>query len=76
MIQAEPYLVRRTDTALLAVPDRTDLWVEHVCRNHGTLDFRFDDGVCRPARPPNSWTGYYRSSSSMTTRRSNQSAAR
>ncbi|WP_433556098.1 AraC family transcriptional regulator [Pseudonocardia xinjiangensis] len=43
MIQAEPYLVRRTDTALLAVPDRTDLWVEHVCRNHGTLDFRFDD---------------------------------
>lgn len=43
MIEAEPYLVQRTDTALLPVPDRTDFWVEHVCRNHGTLRFHFDN---------------------------------
>lgn len=43
MIEGEPYLVQRTDTALLPRGERTDFWVEHVCRNHGTLSFHFDD---------------------------------
>lgn len=49
MTHAEPYLVQHSDTALLPVGDRTDFWVEHVCRNHGTLGFQFDD--------PNSFRG-------------------
>jgi AraC-like DNA-binding protein len=37
------YLVERTDTATGAGGDATDLWAEHVCRNHGALRFRFAD---------------------------------
>ncbi|MFI7664300.1 helix-turn-helix domain-containing protein [Nocardia sp. NPDC049526] len=38
---AKPYLVERVDTGMVAPGDSADLWAEHVCRNQGTLQFRF-----------------------------------
>ncbi|MEU2090422.1 AraC family transcriptional regulator [Nocardia beijingensis] len=39
---AEPYLVERVDTAAVAARESADFWAEHVCRNQGTLECRFD----------------------------------
>ena len=41
MSLAETYLVEETDTAALSAGEPTDFWAEHVCRNQGTLTFRF-----------------------------------
>lgn len=43
MSLAEPYFVEQTDTAVLSAGEPADFWAEHVCRNHGTLTFRFAD---------------------------------
>jgi AraC-like DNA-binding protein len=42
MSLAEPYFVEQTDTVLSA-GEPAEFWAEHVCRNHGTLTFRFAD---------------------------------
>ncbi|WP_406129180.1 AraC family transcriptional regulator [Streptomyces canus] len=41
MSLAETYVVEKTDTAVLSAGEPADFWAEHVCRNHGTLTFRF-----------------------------------
>ncbi|MEV5850567.1 helix-turn-helix domain-containing protein [Streptomyces sp. NPDC051985] len=41
MSLAGTYSVQETDTAVLTAGESTDFWAEHVCRNHGTLGFRF-----------------------------------
>ncbi|MCW7944289.1 hypothetical protein AAW14_20185 [Streptomyces hygroscopicus] len=37
------YVVEQTDTAPLPAGDPAKFWAEHVCRNQGTLRFRFAD---------------------------------
>ncbi|WP_063039510.1 AraC family transcriptional regulator [Nocardia grenadensis] len=43
MTLSEPYLVGRADTAAVAADESADFWAERVCRNQGTVRFRFAD---------------------------------
>lgn len=43
MAPVEPYSVGAVDTASVAAAVAADFWAEHVCRNQGTLQFRFAD---------------------------------
>jgi AraC-like DNA-binding protein len=43
MAVSGPYLVQEVDTAAVSVRESADFWVEHICRNQGTLRFRFAD---------------------------------
>ncbi|WP_039804357.1 helix-turn-helix domain-containing protein [Nocardia araoensis] len=43
MALTEPYLVAEADTAAVSARESADFWVQHVCRNQGTLRFRFAD---------------------------------
>ncbi len=39
----EPYRVEEVDTAAVSAGESADFWAEHICRNQGTLQFRFAD---------------------------------
>lgn len=41
MTLSEPYLVGQADTAAVSAGESADFWVERVCRNQGTVRFRF-----------------------------------
>ncbi|MGO4649764.1 helix-turn-helix domain-containing protein [Nocardia sp. 2YAB30] len=41
MALSELYLVQEADTATVSARESADFWVEHICRNQGTLRFRF-----------------------------------
>ncbi|MQY23540.1 AraC family transcriptional regulator [Nocardia macrotermitis] len=45
MRDSEPYLVQEVDTAAVSVRESADFWAEHICRNQGTLQFRFADAA-------------------------------
>ncbi len=43
MAPPEPYLVHEVDTGAVSAGESADFWAEHICRNQGTLQFRFAD---------------------------------
>ncbi|MFF3568581.1 AraC family transcriptional regulator [Nocardia jiangxiensis] len=45
MRDSEPYLVQEVDTSVVSVRESADFWAEHICRNQGTLQFRFADAA-------------------------------
>lgn len=45
MRDSEPYLVQEVDTSAVSVRESADFWAEHICRNQGTLQFRFADAA-------------------------------